>query len=338
VSDSRQALKRRPVLSQWASVLLAAAALIGAGLVVHRFWLRELSHMTGDARWIWVTDTLERVHPVAGLFVAPLRLGAPPPSVLLKVCGDREYVVYVNGTAAACGWSRPGFNLDLYEVGQLLHQGDNVVAVEVRSPTPAGGVLLALDVAGVGRNVLVSGPAFVLRKRHALGAPGPGDTLPVPVTWGAPPRFPWGYPSPRPRPRSLDAIVVEEPLRWEIDTATELERGGWKLVLDRPHFGYLWLDFDGDGLDYLATTAEAAADADALRAQAQPIVRVSGQRAWLDPEPRVIGAIYVFGRYRPRAFEIWPVPEEFRPVAPGVVQGRHGLVPRTRWTTRIPPG
>ena len=315
----------------------AVAAVIVAGLVVHRFWLRELSHLTGDARWIWVTDTLERVHPVAGLFAAPLRLAAPPPSALLKVCGDREYVVYINGTPAACGWSRPGFNLDLYEVGHLLHQGDNVVAVEVRSPTPAGGVLLALDIAGVGRNVLVSGPAFVLRRHYALGPPG-SDSLPVPVTWGAPPRFPWGYPSPRPRPKTLDAAVVEEPLRWEITSATELARGGWALTLNRPHFGYLWIRFEGDGLDYLATTAETSADADALRATAQPIVRVRGQTDWLDPEPRSIGAIYVFGRYRPRAFEIWPVPEEFRPVAPGVVQGKHGLVPRTRWTTRIPPG
>lgn len=319
------------------TVVATAAAVIVAGLVVHRFWLRELSHLTGSARWIWVTDTLERVHPVGGLFVAPLQLAAPPPSALLKVCGDREYVVYINATPAACGWSRPGFNLDLYEVGHLLHQGANSVAVEVRSPTPAGGVLLALDIAGVGRNVLVSGPAFALRERFSLGPPSPAD-LPVPVTWGAPPRFPWGYPSPRPRPKTLDAVVVEEPLRWEAASATALARGGWALTLDRPQFGYLWIEFESDGLDYLATTPETASNPDELRWSAQPIVRVKGQTGWLDPEPRVIGAVYVFGRYRPSAFEIWPVPEEFRPIAPGVVPGKHGLVLRTRWTTRIPPG
>jgi hypothetical protein len=329
----RPALFRSPRLA----ALATAAAIIAAGLVVHRFWLREFSHLTGDAQWIWAEDTLERVHPVAGLFVAPLQLSAPPPSALLKVCGDREYVVYINGTAAACGWSRPGFNLDLYEIGHLLHQGENAVAVEVRSPTPVGGVLLALDIAGVGRNVLVSGPAFALQPRFSL-APAGREGLPVPVTWGAPPRFPWGYPSQRPRPKTLDAVVVEEPLRREASNATELERGGWSLVLERPHFGYLWIEFDSDGLDYLATTPEATSNADDMRSVAQPIVRVKGQTHWLDPEPRMIGAVYVFGRYRPRAFEIWPVPEEFRPVAPGVVQGKHGLVPRTRWRTRIPPG
>ena len=316
---------------------MIAAAVIAAGLVVHRFWLRELSHLTGDAKWIWVTDTLERVYPVAGLFVAPIELSTPPTSALLKVCGDREYVVYINGTAAACGWSRPGFNLDLYEVGHLLHQGANSVAVEVRSPTPAGGVLLALDVAGVGRNVLVSGPAFALRRRFSLAMPTVDD-LPVPVTWGSPPRFPWGYPSPLPRPKTLDAVVVEEPLRWGVEQATELARGGWWLALDRPRFGYLRIEFESDGLDYLATSAETSLDTNALRSSAQPIARVKGQTEWLDPEPRVIGGVCVFGRYRPRAFELLPVPEEFRPVAPGVVPGKHGLVPRTRWTTRTPPG
>ncbi len=317
-------------------MLALAGAVLASGLAVHRFWIRELSHLTGDAQWIWMTDMLERVHPEAALFVASLRLSAPPPAALLKVCGDREYVVYVNGTAAACGWSRPGFLLDLYDVGHLLHQGDNVVAVEVRSPTPTGGLLLALDVEGSGRNLLVSGPAFVVRERFALGPPGPGDS-PVPVTWGAPPHFPWAYPASRSRPKTLDGLVVEEVERHEVAGARALPRGGWEFVLPRPLYGYLWLEFAEDGLDYLAASSERAPDPDRLRESAQPVARVRGQQRWLDPEPKTIGAVYVFGHYRPRAIEIWPVPEEFRPSAPGVVPGIHGLVQRTRWTTRIPP-
>ena len=58
-------------------LLAFAGAVLAFGLVLHRFWLRELSHLTGDASWIWITDSLERVFPVAGLFVAPLHLEAP---------------------------------------------------------------------------------------------------------------------------------------------------------------------------------------------------------------------------------------------------------------------
>jgi len=319
------------------SALVLVGILLLSGFVLHRFWRRELSHLTGDARWIWVTDSLERVRPVAGLFVGTVRLERQPGSALLKVCGDREYVVYVNGTAAACGWSRPGYALDLYDVGHLLHPGQNVVAVEVRSPTPAGGVLLALDVEGVGRNVLVSGSEFVLRQPFSLAPRAAGD-LQVPVTWGSPPRFPWGYPPSRPRPKTLDTIVVEEPIRVESAAAAELPGGGWVFELPRPLLGYLWLEIERDGLVFVATSPVAAGDVGGLRSAAQPVVRIKGQTAWLDPEPRVIGAIYVFGMYRPRAVELWPLPEELRSVAPGVVRGKHGLVQRTRWTTRTPPG
>ena len=310
---------------------------MAAAFAVHAFWERELSHLTGPARWIWVTNELDEVHPQAALFVASLRLDAPPRGALLKVCGDREYVVYVNGTAAACGWSRPGFRLDLFDVGHLLRQGENVIAAEVRSPTPVGGLLLALDVAGVGRNVLVSGPAFAVRPHFSLAAHAPSDA-PVPVDWGRPPRFPWGYPKPLSHPRTLDEALVEDPVRVAAGAIRALPGGGWELPLPHPVFGYLWLEFAGGGAAYVATTAGAPGDLRALRDGAQPVVRVDGQRRWLDPEPRLIERVYVFGVRPPPAAEVWPVGEEVSSTAPGVVPGSFGPVPRTRWTTRTPPG
>ncbi|MFH1176250.1 MAG: hypothetical protein V1750_02500, partial [Acidobacteriota bacterium] len=324
-------------MRRWRPLGLAVAMLAG-GLLLHRFWLRELSHLTGEAEWIWVTDALERVYPVAGLFVARLDLAAPPPSALLKACGDREYVVYINGTAAACGWSRPGFRLDMYEVSHLLRQGENVIAVEARSPTPAGGLLVALDVGGVGQNVLVSGPSFTSRRTFSLARAVAGDD-PVPVRWGVPPHFPWGYPQPQPYRRTLDQTVVDEPVRVEAAKAVKLPGGGVSFALPEPVFSYLWLEFDGDGPCYLATTSEReGGELGELRRVAQPVARLRGQARWLDPEPRLFGAIYAFGRRLPSAVELWPVAEELRPGAPGAVRGRHGLVPRTRWTTRTPPG
>jgi hypothetical protein len=306
-----------------------------AAYAVHGFWERELSHLTGPAEWIWVTDVLDPIHAQSALFVASLRLDTPPPAALLKVCGDREYVVYVNGTAAACGWSRPGFRLDLFDVGHLLKQGDNVIAVEVRSPTPVGALLLALDVGGVGRNVLVSGRSFVARSRFALSARDPSDR-PVPVSWGMPPRFPWGYPRPLPHPRTLDETVVEDPVRVSGSNARLLPGGGWEFVLPRPVHGYVWLEFGGDGMAFVAS-ADAPGDAEAWRDEASPVVRVKGQRWWLDPQPQQVSKVYVFGQQPPVAVEVWPVTEQFSSAAPGVVPGSFGPVPRTRWTIRTHP-
>jgi len=308
-----------------------------ATLAVHGFWKKELSHLTGPAEWIWVTDVLNPIHAQGALFVASLHLEAPPPAALLKVCGDREYVAYVNGSPAACGWSRPGFRLDLFDIAHLLKQGDNVIAVEVRSPTPVGALLLALDVDGVGRNVLVSGRSFVARSRFALTASDPSDR-PVPVSWGLPPRFPWGYPHPLPHPRTLDETVVEDPVRVGGSDARSLPGGGWEFALARPVHGYLWLEFGGDTMAFVAAAGAAdTGDAEAWRSEASPVVRVKGQRWWLDPQPEQISRVYVFGQQAPVAVEVWPVAEQFSSAAPGVVPGSFGPVPRTRWTTRTHP-
>jgi hypothetical protein len=317
------------------AILVLAGVILGAGGALHAFWSRQLSHITGDAEWIWVTDDLEKIHDQSALFVAPLHLDGPPSSAVMKVCGDAEYVVYVNRTPAACGWSRPGFRLDLYDIAALLHQGDNVIAVEVRSPSPVGGLLFALDVDGVGQNILVSGRGFMSRSHFALTAHDATDHK-VPVLWGRPPLFAWGYPTPLPHPRTLDETLVEDPIRIGASQAREVVGGGWEFDLPRAVFGYLWIEFSGDGAASCAVRNEPEVDIGLAREEAQPIVRLPGQQRWLDPQPELVGKVLVFGVRPPQAVEVWPIPEEFSSTAPGVVIGKNAPVPRTRWTTRIP--
>ncbi len=309
-----------------------------AGRSVHRMWARQLSHLTGDAQWMWSTDALERLHAEAGLFITSFRLEHPPPSALLKVCGDREYVAYLNGTAAGCGWSRPGFRLDLYDVGHLLRIGSNTLAIEARSPNPVGGVLVALDVGGLGSNIVTSGRSFTFRRTLDLTPPRAGE-LRAPVRWGSPPRFPWAYPQAVSRPRTLDEVSTEEPLRWRSETLARTAGGSWLLTLSRPVFGYLWLELDGDESAMVWTDALTTPHREAaVRQLAQPVVRLPGQRRWLDVEPKVLGQIWVLGGQSLRAVEVWPVPEELSSTAPGAVAGRNGPVQRTRWTSHTPPG
>ncbi|HNX49489.1 MAG TPA: hypothetical protein PLS53_10105 [Thermoanaerobaculaceae bacterium] len=323
---------RRLALIGWLVVLLVA------GRGVHRLWARQLSHLTGDAEWVWSTDALERIHPEAGLFVTTFRVEAPARSALLKVCGDREYVAYVNGTAAGCGWSRPGYRLDLLDVAHLLRVGANTLAVEVRSPTPVGGVLVALDLEGVGSNVVASGRSFSFRRRFDLSPVRPEDVQP-PTRWGRPPRFPWGYPVVVSRPRTVDEVSTEEPLRWPVDTLQVTRGGARVLSLAQPVLGYLWLEFEGDDAASVWTDVVTPPFSESVvRLLAQPVVRLPGQRRWLDVEPRILGQIWVLGGRSLRAIEVWPVPVELSSTAPGAVAGKSGLVQRTRWTTRVPPG
>lgn len=315
-----------------------AVLVLVAGRGVHRMWARQLSHLTGDAQWMWTTDALERIHAEAGLFVTAFRVEHPSPSALLKVCGDREYVAYLNGTVAGCGWSRPGFRLDLYDVGHLLRVGSNTLAVEARSPSPVGGVLVALDVDGLGSNIVTSGRSFTFRRALDLTPPRAGE-LRAPVRWGRPPRFPWAYPQAVSRPRTLDEVSTEEPVRWPSEALARSAGGAWLLTLPQPVFGYLWLELDGDEAAMVWTDPLTTPHGEAVvRLLAQPVVRLPGQRRWLDVEPKALGQIWVFGGRSLRAVEVWPVPEELSSTAPGAVAGRSGPVQRTRWTSHTPPG
>jgi hypothetical protein len=137
----------------------------------------------------------------------------------------------------------------------------------------------------------------------------------------------------------VDEVVIDDPVRIGVEEARVMAGGGWAFELPRPVFGYLWLELRSDGAAFLATRDEAeGGDEGAARATAQPVPRLRGQRRWLDPEPRQIARVYVFGREAPAAVEVWPVAEELRPVAPGAVRGKYGPEQRTRWRIRIPPG
>ncbi len=308
----------------WRRLFLAAAVLAGWWWL-HSFWRQQISHFTGEAKWVWVTHELQRTYPTRAVFVAHFSLERVGPGALLKVCADREYVATVNGVVAACGWSRPGFRLDVFDVSHLLHPGRNSVRLEVRSPTPVGGLLASLDLPGGRRNAVVTGRHFLLLRRD-------GSLTPPPVVWGQPPRYPWGYPEVFPRPRTLDQTVVEEPIRLEVVSPLRGQLFLYRLA--RPVFGYVWVLPAGDGWTWVSLGREGE-DLGELRERLVPFT--GAPDPLLCPDPQWVSQVLVVARQRPLAVEVWPVPEAFRSRAPGAVPGRLGPVPRTHWRFRNPP-
>jgi len=293
--------------------------------LLHSFWRSELSHLTGEARWVWVTQELERPYPVRGVFVARFELSQPGPGALLKVCADREYVATVNGVMAGCGWSRPGFRLDVYDVSHLLRPGANTVSIEVRSPTPVGGLLAALDLPGGRKSAVITGRDFLLQEAS-------GRLVAPPVVWGRPPRYPWSYPRPVPRPRTLDQIFVEEPV--SLGEGQQLAPRSWLFRTSRPIFGYVRIAPGGEGWLWYAVGREG----EGLAELRERLGAYTGSKAALwDPEPQWVSQVLVVAAKAPEAVEVFPVVERFRARAPGVAPGKLGPVPRTRWSFRNPP-
>lgn len=170
-----------------------AFAIVAAAAV--RFTLRaheDLEHLeTGDAEWIWYTRDIPRPQPVRFYATRDFVLEQVPASATAKVFADRRHAFYINGFGMGNAERQPGDALVLYDLAAQLKPGQNRIAILVESDTGAGGLLFALDLAGVGRNAIVSDGTW--RVDLSPEAIQRGARFPA-VVWGRPPMHPWGYP------------------------------------------------------------------------------------------------------------------------------------------------
>lgn len=301
VSDPHRADKAtlherlRSLVSSWhLRFCLAGLIILCVLLLLRGFYRRELFHFAGDAQWMWCTSDVLENRPTAALFVTVLRLHGRPLRAVAKVCGERQYVLWVNGQPAMAGRNRPSFRLDVVPITDLLAAGDNVIAIEARSHTSVGAVLFALDLfpgaegrrAGDprGRSVLVSGPDWRVIDEWGRGPEGlePSAGRP-PWIWGRPPDHPWTYPPPQVHSRAIVQAVISDPLQLAGGDFELVGPGLWMHRLDRFMSGFLWIDLDaglGNGEVWIGPADDAGAG---LAAQSAAVVSLPGQRRWLFP-------------------------------------------------------
>jgi len=179
------------------AVLVAGAAALLALTRAHAD--RAASH-TGAAQWIWYTSRLPKPLPLRFYATRDVVLPERPSRAMVKLFVDREHVLWVNGRRAGAGTQFPGDPLALYRIEPLLVPGPNRIAVEAAHPTGAGGILFSLDVAGFGRDAVVSDAEW--RVDLDASAITEGGRY-RPMVWGRPPQYPWGYPR-MPRPNELE--------------------------------------------------------------------------------------------------------------------------------------
>jgi len=284
----------RPVMRWRLEVLLVVCVVVCVLLLLRGFYRRELYHFAGGAQWMWVSDDVRLRRPTAGLFYRRVELGDRPARAVAKVCGDQQFVLWVNGQPAVAGRNRPDFLLDVVPVTDLLTAGENLIVVEARSPTSVGAVLFALDLYPTaegrrvgdprGRNVIVSDGSWKVLTEWR-GGPGNPETGGArrPWIWGRPPDHPWTYPRPVVHERPLVQTVVSESVAIAPAQFRQEGENRWVHDLGRHASGYLWLGVGPSTPDELAVTvcsrgASARADLEPV-----PVVRLQGQDRWLFP-------------------------------------------------------
>jgi hypothetical protein len=299
----------------WLGVTAATGGLLILLLLLLGFYRQELYHYTGTAEWIWVTNQVDHPRPTAALFIKGLTLFDRPQRAVAKICGDRQYVLWINGQPAMAGRNRPKFHLDVVPVTDLMKAGRNIIAVEVRSYTSVGAVLFALDLTPSaegrrhgdprGRNVIVSDRSWGVTESWTGGMP---DMLPDhparPWVWGRPPDHPWSYPPPVLHERTLVQATLGDVHHL---TARDFKRVGpqrWICNLETPFGGLMWLTINPDGTSDTIAMIARGAHRPAKRPAA--VVNLLGETRWLYPG-RVRGdEIIVTGAHPPAGIDLQP--------------------------------
>ena len=284
-------------------------------LLLLGFYRQELYHYTGKAEWIWVTNQVDHPRPTAALFIKSLSLADRPQRAVAKICGDRQYVLWINGQPTMAGRNRPKFHLDVVPVTDLMKAGRNVIAVEVRSYTSVGALLFSLDLVPSaegrrhgdprGRNVLVSDRSWDVTESWTGGMPDVLADHPArPWDWGCPPDHPWSYPPPVLHERPLVQATLGDIRHL---AARDFKPAGprrWICRLKAPFAGLMWLTVNPDGTSDTIAMLPHGANHPARRPAA--VVNLLGETRWLYPG-RVTGdQILVTGARPPAAIDLQP--------------------------------
>lgn len=195
-ANDRDLLKRLGIVVVFLLVFTAAFAQL------HRVYSDKFFGNTGRASWIWAQHRMSSNDPVA--FFATRDFDLPDGRLFthLKVIGDPEYTLYVNGREVA-GRRLPAERktavderLDLYDISQLVKTGRNRIVIAVRAPQGTGGLLASIDLAPEKQNWLVTNADWKIHRwwhPELLRRDPPDGRWEAPQIVGAPPVGRWNY-------------------------------------------------------------------------------------------------------------------------------------------------
>lgn len=121
----------------------------------------EYSHKfhatTGAAKWIWAHHRIGGNEPIAFFAARNFELPEKRYFTHLKIAGDPEYTIYINGRLIEGYRVRPEHQvIDLYDIAPYVKTGTNRIVVTLRSPNGMGGLLASIDIAPETRNWVIT--------------------------------------------------------------------------------------------------------------------------------------------------------------------------------------
>lgn len=163
--------------------------------------------------WIWRDHDLRHVEAAGFYAVKEFDLVAAPADAEVRILGDAEYVLLLNGRRIGSNRFASGATLDRYRVERWLVAGRNRLVVELRSPVGAGG--LRFELLAGGQQLVRSDGSWTIYRTNWRGLFGerPMPAGERPRLLGRSPLGRWGSPGPGPvRPTFEDALAAAQPI------------------------------------------------------------------------------------------------------------------------------
>ncbi|HEX7828794.1 MAG TPA: hypothetical protein VF787_04030 [Thermoanaerobaculia bacterium] len=185
-----------------------------------RTYSQKFYDVTGEARWIWAQHPMNTSEPVA--FFAARDFDLPEQRIFtqIKVLGDPEYTLYVNGQKIAGQLVGEDRKIHLFDISDLVKTGRNRVVIGVRAAQGFGGLIAAIDIAPETRNWVVTDSSWRIYRRWdpALLAKDLATDWESPLIIGEPPVGRWNFLDIENAQRSAPSVEVQQPVEsFEVD-------------------------------------------------------------------------------------------------------------------------
>lgn len=204
----------RPARSRILWLAVAVVALILAAIELRH---RTVAFGNGAVRdaptWIWRDHDLRHIQAAGFYAMKEFDLVAAPAEAEIRILGDAEYLLLLNGVRIGSNRYVSGAPFDRYRVERWLAPGRNRLVIELRSPSGAGGLWCELRAGG--QQLVRSDGSWTLFETNWRGLFGDRPMPPGarPRLLGRSPLGRWGAPGPGPeRPTFESVLAAPEPV------------------------------------------------------------------------------------------------------------------------------
>lgn len=186
----------RELLRRLVSVLAFVFVFTAAFCHLERAYSRKFFDTTGKAKWIWARAPMSSNEPIAFFAARDIDLPANRAYTHLRICGDPEYTVWVNGRRLASRRARREQRLlDVLDVSGLVRTGRNRIVVAVRASQGFGGLIASVDLGPERVSWVATDESWRIYRRwrpEILAGDRPEESEP-PMVIGEPPIGKWDY-------------------------------------------------------------------------------------------------------------------------------------------------